>query len=107
MRHKHWRNRAYQLLREKDEAMTASEILAHTKTKYSPGTAEEVILQQAAEYRHSESVGEQLAALRLAGRAPLRSLGAERNLLEAGGASASTLSVLLSEHGFPGLPGQI
>ena len=39
MRHKHWRNRAYRLLLEKDEPMTASEILAHTKTKYSPGTA--------------------------------------------------------------------
>lgn len=39
MRHKHWRNRAYKYLREQNKGMTASEILAHTKTKYSPGTA--------------------------------------------------------------------
>lgn len=39
MRHKHWRNRAYKFLREQNKGMTASEILAHTKTKYSPGTA--------------------------------------------------------------------
>ena len=39
MRHKHWRNRAYRLLANSDDAMTANEILAQTKTKYSPASA--------------------------------------------------------------------
>tara|TARA_R100000353_G_scaffold166440_1_gene127969 strand:+ start:112 stop:354 length:243 start_codon:yes stop_codon:yes gene_type:complete len=36
MRHKHWRNRAYNYLREQGRGMTANEILSNTKSRYGP-----------------------------------------------------------------------
>ena len=53
-------------------------------TQYSSGAAEEVILQQAAEFRHSESVGEQLAALRQGNhtlRQTVKNMGANHTAL--------------------------